>query len=118
MGFTETTCGVMSGATTMMVISAGGFCMFPLLSTARLLIVVAPATEGVHIKPQSFVPVAGLKAAPPTDTSTLTTVPPPASLAFPLMLTAVPINTIAPFVGIVIIEVGATVSGVGVGVGV
>jgi len=55
-------------------------------------------------------------APPSTDTSTLTTDPPPVSLAVPVMLTVVPINTVAPAVGDVIVEVGRKVSGVGVGV--
>jgi hypothetical protein len=67
---------------------------------------------GVHIKLHEVVPVAALKVAPPsTDTSTLATVPPPASLAVPVMLTAVPINTDAPARGDVIVEVGGVVSG-------
>src|SRR5262245_60012714 len=100
------------------VISAGVACTFPLLSTARLLIVACPGVVGVHIKLHEVVPVAALKVAPPsTDTSTLATVPPPASLAVPVMLTAVPVNTVAPALGEVIVEVGGVVSGVGVGVG-
>jgi hypothetical protein len=88
------------------------------LSTARLLILTGPGALGVQLKLQAFVPVAALKVAPPsTDTSTLTTDPPPASLAVPVIATWVPISTVAPAVGDVIIEVGRTVSGVGVGVG-
>jgi hypothetical protein len=105
------------GAPTVRRISAGGSCTFPVLSTARLLIVACPGALGVQLKLQEFVPVAALKVAPPsTDTSTLTTDPPPASLAVPVMLTMVPVFTIAPAVGDVIAEVGRTVSGVGVGI--
>src|SRR5215831_6430464 len=98
------------------VISAGMVCTFPLLSTARLLILTCPGVVGVHIKLHEVVPVAALKVAPPsTDTSTLATVPPPASLAVPVMLTAVPVNISAPALGDVIVEVGAILSGVGLG---
>src|SRR5262245_41472814 len=85
------------------VICAGGSCTFPLLSVARLLIVSCPGVVGVKLKLQSVVPVAALKLAPPsTDTSTLATVPPPSSLAVPVMLTVVPIGTPYPAVGDVI----------------
>src|SRR5262249_264045 len=87
-----------------------------LLSVARLLIVICPGVVGVHVKLHAVVPVAGLKPAPPsTDTSTRATVPPPASLAVPVMLTVVPITTVAPAVGNVIVEIGRTVSGSGLG---
>jgi hypothetical protein len=101
-----------------MVISVGGSCTFPLLSTARLLILTCPGVAGVKLKLHAVVPVAALKVAPPsTDTSTRATVPPPASLAVPVMLTAVPVDTVAPDAGEVIAEVGAILSGVGVGFG-
>src|SRR6266545_8249472 len=99
------------------VICDGGSCTFPLLSVARLLIVTCPGVAGVQLKLHAVVPVAALKVAPPsTDTSTLATVPPPASLAAPVMLTVVPIPTFAPAVGNVIVEVGRTVSGSCLGV--
>src|SRR5512145_2706272 len=98
---------MVTGTLTVTVISAGGSCTFPVLSTARLLIVAGPAALGVQLKLQAFVPVAALKVAPPsTDTSTLTTDPPPGSLAVPVMATLVPISTIAPPAGDVIVEVG------------
>src|SRR5215831_5001274 len=97
--------------TSVTVICAGGSCTFPLLSVARLLIVIVPGVVGLHVKLHAVVPVAAVKVAPPsTDTSTLATVPPPASLAAPVMLTVVPITTVAPAVGNVIVEVGRTVS--------
>jgi len=72
---------------------------------------------GVKLKLHAVVPVAALKVAPPsTDTSTRATVPPPVSLAVPVMLTAVPVDTVAPGAGEVIAEVGANLSGFGVGV--
>jgi hypothetical protein len=46
--------------TTVTVISAGGFCWFPLLSTARLLIVAGPGEIGVQLKFQVVVPMAAL----------------------------------------------------------
>ena len=80
------------------------------------MIVAEPDVVGVQLKLHEVVPVAALKVAPPsTDTSTRATVPPPVSLAVPLMLTVVPVDTVAPAVGDVIIDVGADVSGVGVG---
>jgi hypothetical protein len=99
--------GVLSWTVT--VISAGGSCAFPLLSTARLLIVAGPGVVGIHVKLHAVVPVAALKLAPPsTDTSTRATVPPPVTLAVPVMLTVVPVDTAAPAVGDVIVEVGRT----------
>jgi hypothetical protein len=106
--------GVVSRTVT--VISAGGSCAFPLLSTARLLIVAGPGVVGVQLKLHAVVPVAALKVAPPsTDTSTRATVPPPVTLAVPVMLTVVPVDTVATAVGDVIVEVGRTLLGVGVG---
>src|SRR5262245_49437346 len=94
------------------VISVAGFCTFPLLSTARLLIFPCPSVVGVQLKLQAVVPEAALKVAPPsTDTSTRATVPPPVSLAVPVMLTTVPLDTVAPAGGNVIVEVGGVVSG-------
>src|SRR5215471_6958147 len=92
------------------LISAGEFCTFPLLSTARLLTVACPGV-GVQLKLHAVVPVAALKVAPPsTDTSTRDTVPPPMSLAVPVMLTVVPVNIPAPAWGDVIVEVGGVLS--------
>src|SRR5690349_13228361 len=107
------------GKETLTLISARGSCTFPLSSIARLLIVTGPGVVGVQVKLHAVVPVAALKVAPPsTETSTRATDPPPASLAVPLMVTVVPVSTVAPVVGEVIAEVGANLSGVGVGVGV
>jgi hypothetical protein len=100
---------------TVTVIWAVGFCTFPLLSTARLMIVACPGVVGVNAKLHAVVPVAALKVAPPsTDTSTRAT-DPPVSLAVPVMLTVTPVNTVAPDVGEVIAEVGADLSGFVVG---
>jgi hypothetical protein len=94
---------------------AGGSCTFPLLSTARLLIVAGPGALGVQLKLHEVVPVAALKVAPPsTDTSTRATVP-PVSLAVPVMLTVTLVNTVAPDAGEVIAEVGADLSAFVVG---
>jgi len=108
--------GVLSTTTT--VICAGGSWTFPLVSTARLLIVADPGVEGVQLKLHEAVPVAELYVAPPsTETSTRATVPPPVSLAVPVMLIVVPVDTVAPGAGDVTVEVGAVLSGVGVGDG-
>jgi hypothetical protein len=91
---------------TVTITSAGGFCVFPLLSTARLLIVTDPGVVDAQLKLHVVVPVAALKVAPPsTETSTRAT-DPPVSFAVPVMLTVVPviINTVvmlqkqAPFI--------------------
>jgi hypothetical protein len=80
--------------------------VFPLLSTARLLIVTDPGVVDAQLKLHVVVPVAALKVAPPsTETSTRAT-DPPVSFAVPVMLTVVPviINTVvmlqkqAPFI--------------------
>jgi len=103
---------------TVTVSCAEGFCTFPLSSTARLLIVACPGVAGVQLKLHEVVPVAALKVTPPsTETSTRATDPPPVSLAVPVMLTVTLVNTVAPDAGEVIAEVGADLSGVGVGVG-
>jgi hypothetical protein len=100
---------------TVTAICVGGSCTFPLLSTARLLIVAGPGVLGVQLKLHEVVPVAKLKVAPlSTDTSTRATVP-PVSLAVPVMLTVTLVNTVAPDVGKVIAEVGADLSGFVVG---
>jgi hypothetical protein len=55
--------------------------------------------------------VAVFQVAPPsTDTLTLATDPPPASLAVPVILTMVPITKVAPAVGDVIVVTGGKVS--------
>jgi len=110
--------GVVVSWITVTVICAVGSCTFPLLSTARLLIVAEPGVAGVQLKLHEVVPVAALKVAPPsTETSTRATVPPPVSLAVPVMLTGTLVNTVASAAGEVIAEVGAILSGVGVGFG-
>src|SRR5262245_26075211 len=48
-GVVETTRGVASAVTVVTVISVGGFCWFPLLSTARLLIDAGPGEVGVQL---------------------------------------------------------------------
>jgi hypothetical protein len=45
---------------TVRVISTGGFWIFPLVSTARLLIVACPRVVGVQLKLHEVVPVAAL----------------------------------------------------------
>jgi hypothetical protein len=75
------------------------------------MIFTSPGVVGVQVKLHEVVPVAWIKVAPPsTDTSTRATVPPPASLAVPVMVTGFPINTVAPASGNVIVEVGGVLS--------
>jgi hypothetical protein len=101
---------------TVTVIWVVGFCTFPLVSTARLVIVACPVVVGVKLKLHEVVPVAALKLAPPsTETSTRATDPPPVSLAVPVMAFATPANTVPPAVGEVNAEVGADLSGFVVG---
>ena len=55
--------------------------------------------------------MAAFQVAPPsTDTLTLATDPPPASVAVPLILTMVPITTVVPAVGDVIVVTGGKAS--------
>ncbi|HEX5084442.1 MAG TPA: hypothetical protein VFY40_20550, partial [Blastocatellia bacterium] len=92
-------------------ICAGGSCTFPLVSTARLLIVADPGVAGVQLKLHEVVPEAALKVAPPsTETSTRAT-DPPVSLAVPVMVVVALVTTVAPGAGEVIAEVGAVLSG-------
>jgi hypothetical protein len=68
---------------------------------------------GVKVKLHEVVPVAVLGVDSPstdTTTSTLATVPPPASLAVPVMLTVAPGNISVPVLGDVIVKVGGVVS--------
>src|SRR5215813_868308 len=90
-------------------ITAGGCCSFPLLSTARIMMNTRPGVVGVQLKLHVVVPVA-LYVALSIDTSTRATVPPPASLAVPVMLTVVPGNISVLVLGDVIVEVGSVVS--------
>ena len=85
---------------TVTVIWVVGFCTFPLVSTARLMIVACPGVVGVNAKLHEVVPVAALKVAPPsTDTSTRATDPPPVSLAVPVMVSATPLIRSLPLLG-------------------
>src|SRR5262245_60852831 len=96
---------------TVTVTCAGGSWTFPLLSIARLLIVADPGRVGIQLYLHAVVPVATFHVAPPsTDTWTDCTIPPPASLAVPVMLTVVPVITIVPAVGAEIVEVGSDLS--------
>src|SRR3981081_275096 len=68
-----------------------GLSRLPLSSTARLRIVVAPETPGVHEYVQLAAPVALCQVVPPSvETSTPATTP-PVSLAVPETVTAVPL---------------------------
>src|ERR1043166_456581 len=59
------------------VTPAAGVSIFPLSSTARLLMVTLPRRVGVHANVHDSRPIAGCHVAPPsTDTSTPATMPP------------------------------------------
>ena len=65
----------------------------------------------VQLNVQLVVPVAGFHVAPPSvETSTPTTMPPPVSMAVPVIVTGVPAANDAPFAGDVIADVGASAS--------
>ena len=84
--------------------------IFPVSSNPRLLIVTVPLEEGVHVKLQLVVPVATCHVTPPsTETSTPATTP-PASEAVPAIVIAVPLLTVAPSAGELIVVTGAWLS--------
>ena len=91
--------------------------IFPESSKARDLTVTVPSDVGIQIKVQLDAPVAVCHVRPPsTETSTPATIPPPASVAVPVIMTVVPAATVAPSVGSVIIETGFVRSAGAVGV--
>ena len=72
--------------------------------------VAAPGNVGVHEKVQLATPFTSCQVVPPsTEISTPTNVP-PTSLAMPLMVTGVLVVSVAPFVGEVMLTVGAVKS--------
>src|SRR3954471_24340304 len=80
-----------------------------LSSIARVWMVAAPVDGAFHVNDQFARPVAVFHVVPPsTETSTAPTVPPPASLAVPVTVTAP--DTLSPLAGDVIVEVAAVVS--------
>ena len=90
---------------------APGDSMLPLSSKARALMVTVPTPLTFQDRDQLVVPVARFQVAPPSvDTSTPATMPPPASVAVPLMVMRVPALMLAPGAGEVMIEIGASTS--------
>src|SRR4051812_15350844 len=74
--------------------------MLPLSSIARVRIVADPTVPGFQPKLQLDPPCARCHVAPlSTDTSTPATLPPPLSVAVPLMVTWSPLDTDAPAAG-------------------
>src|SRR5438045_1059004 len=64
-----------------------GVWRLPLSSTARAITVAAPGAVRRHVYVQLLSPIVGCQVAPPSrEISTPPTVPPPVSLAVPLML--------------------------------
>src|SRR5215831_708440 len=75
------------------------------------MILKLPVGPGVQLYDQDVVPVAGCHVAPlSVETSTPATTPPPASDAVPVIVTAVPLVSVVPALGDVIVEVGGVVS--------
>ena len=96
---------------TVTVVPTPGVSRLPLSSAARVLIVTEPSVAGVHAYVQLSRPLARRHVAPPsTETSTPPTTPPPPSVAVPLIVTSCPSCTVAPAIGEVTNEDGATES--------
>src|SRR5262245_22784135 len=92
------------------VTPADGVSRLALSSAARLLMVTKPEPIAVQLYVHVPRPLAGCHVTPPsTDTSTPPTTP-PASLAVPVIVTAVPAGIVAPAAGAVIVEVGGVKS--------
>src|SRR3954471_14863961 len=90
---------------------AEGVSTLPVSSKPRLRIVVGPDPETVHANDQVVVPDAARHVVPPSvDTSTPETIPPPVSEEVPLIVMVDPAATVAPLIGEVIVDVGATAS--------
>src|SRR5262249_9896481 len=94
------------------VIAVGvfGASMFPLSSTARLKMFTAPRTPGRQVKLQLSSPTARCHVVPPlTETSTAPTTP-PLSAAVPVIVTDDSAAKLAPFEGLVMVDVGGITS--------
>src|SRR6187200_218729 len=82
-----------------------------LSSTARALIVAVGAPWAFQLYDHELVPVAGCQLAPSSvETSTPATVPPPASVEDPEIVTSEPSAIALPAAGLAIVVVGAVVS--------
>ncbi len=89
---------------------APGVSRLTLSSAARLLIDSVPTADALKVYVQFSRPLAGCHEAPPsTVTSTPPTRPPPESVAVPETVIG-PTCALEPFVGLVIVELGAVVS--------
>src|SRR5438874_1865560 len=98
-------------ADTLIATPADGFSMLPVSSYPRLLMVTVPLPDTTQLNDQLVAPVAGRQVAPlSTDTSTPDTIPPPESVAVPVIVTADPAVKFAPLAGDVIVDVGASAS--------
>src|SRR6185295_10920714 len=92
-------------ATTVTVTPAPADSRLPLSSTARLRSVAVPSAPGDQSKLHGEVPCAARHVVPPSmETSTLATVPPPASTAVPLIVTRFPLWTCPPAAGDAMVE--------------
>ena len=84
-------------AVTVIATFAPGDSMLPLSSKARAWMFTVPDPLTVQDRDQLVVPVARFQVVPPSvDTSTPATMPPPASVAVPLMVMRVPALMLAP----------------------
>ena len=84
-----------------------GFSRLPLSSTARVCKLTGPRVAGIHENDHVPRPTAGCHVWPPsTETSTPATVPPPASVAVPVIVIAAPACTLAPAAGDVMVDTG------------
>src|SRR5882672_10661199 len=101
-----------SPVTMLTVTPMPGDSTLPLSSMARVRIVADPTAPGC----QSYAHVvgvgmsAGCQLVPSNETSTPGTAPPPCSVAWPLIVTRVPLGTEAPDAGDTIVELGAKMS--------
>src|SRR6185436_11353078 len=93
---------------TLTVSTVAGFCRFPLSSIARASTLVWPSAPGVHSKLHDAAPCAARHVVPPsTDSSTPATMPPPLSVAVPVMTTRSPLPTLLPPAGEPTVATGA-----------
>ena len=89
----------------------GGFSMFPLSSIARDSMLTDPRPPTVPVYVQFARPFAGCHVTPPSsDTSTLATLPAPASVAVPVTVSGLPRTSSTPGCGDVMVVVGGVVS--------
>src|SRR5215470_6267318 len=96
---------------TLILMPAPGVSMLPLSSAARVLMLsVLPGLPGVNVYVQLAAPWAGCHVVPPSSDTSMPPTWPPVSVAVPTTVTGVPLGTLEPLAGAVIVEVGAVVS--------